>query len=89
METLWVDARGDDRPGPPPWVSDEVSTFVSVLTRQRLLYDLCGNVPPTCRPFIIPRTSEKVSLILSCIKQNVLDGCTPPKIFASVMGAVK
>ena len=37
------------------------------------------DLPPTCWPFIIPKTSEKVSLILSCVKQNKMDGCTPPR----------
>ena len=64
---------------PPPLVSDEVTKFVGVLKRQWLLYDLSGDLPPTCWPFIIPKTSERVSLILSCVKQNGLDGCTPPR----------
>ena len=74
-------------PGPEP--PHEVSKFVGVLKRQWLLYDLSEDLPPTCWPFIIPKTSEKVSLILSCVKQNGLDGCTPPEILATVMGAVK
>ena len=89
VEAPWVDGRGNARPPPPPWVSDEVTKFVGVLKRQWLLYDLSEDLPPTCWPFIIPKTSEKVSLILSCVKQNGLDGCTPPEIFATVMGAVK
>ena len=44
-----------------------------MLKRQWLLYEL----PPMCWPFIIPKTSEKVSLILSCVKQNGMDGGTP------------
>ena len=79
VEAPWVDSRGNARPGAPPWVSDEVTKFVGVLKRQWLLYDLSEDVPPTCWPFIIPKTSEKVSLILRCVKQNGLDGCTPPR----------
>ena len=63
--------------GPPPLVSDEVTKFVGVLKRQWLLYDLLEDLPPTCWPFIIPKTSEKVFLVLRCVKQNGLDGCTP------------
>ena len=37
--------------------------------------------PHTCWPFIIPKTSEKVSLMLSCVKQNGMDGCTPPRFW--------
>ena len=81
VEAPWVDARGNDRPGAPPSVSDEVTKFVAVLKRQWLLYDLSEDQPPTCWPFIIPKTSEKVSLVLSCVKQNGMDGCTPPHDF--------
>ena len=66
-------------PPPTPWGSDEVTKFVSVLKRQWLLYDLFEALPPTRWPFIIPKTSEKVSLILRCVKQNGLDGCSPPR----------
>ena len=76
-ETPCVDGRGNARPGAPPWVSDEVTKFVGVPKRQWLLYGLSEDLPPTCWPFIIPKTSEKVSLILSCVKQNGLDGCIP------------
>ena len=89
VEAPWVDGRGNARPGPPPWASDELTKFVEVLIRQWLLYDLSEDLPPTCWPFIIPKTSEKVSFILSCVKQNGLGGCTPPEILAAVMGAVK
>ena len=34
VEAPWVDAWGNDRPGAPPWVSNEVTKFVSVLKRQ-------------------------------------------------------
>ena len=34
--------------------------------------------PPTCYPFVIPKSSEKVSLILSCVKINKSDGAKPP-----------
>ena len=89
VETPWVDGRSNARPGAPPWVSDEVTKFVGVLKSQWLLYDLSEDLALTCWPFIIPKTSEKVSSILSCVNQNGLDGCTPPEIFASVIGAVK
>ena len=79
MEAPWVDDRGNARPAAPPWVSDEVTKFVGVLKRQWLLYGLSEDLPPTCWPFIVPKTSEKVFLILSCVKQNGLDGCTPPR----------
>ena len=81
MEAPWVYDRGNARPGAPPWVSDEVSKFVGVLKRQWLLYDLSEDLPPTCWPFIIPKTSEKVSLLLGCVKQNGLDGCNPPRFW--------
>ena len=77
VEAPWVDSRGFDRPGTPFSVSDEVTKFVAVLKRQWLLYDVSEQLPPTCWPFIIPKTSEKVSLILSCVKQHGMDGCTP------------
>ena len=35
-------------------------------------------LPPTCYPFVIPKSSEKVSLILSCVKQNKQVGSVPP-----------
>ena len=76
VEAPWVDARGNDRPGAPPWVSNEVHKFVPVLKRQWLLYDLSEDLPSTCWPLIIPKTSEKVSLMLSGVKQSGLDGCT-------------
>ena len=31
-----------------------------------------------CYPFVIPKSSEKVSLILSCLKINKSDGAKPP-----------
>ena len=71
--------RTGQRPaGCSPLISNEVHKFVTVLKRQWLLYDLSEDLPPTWWPFIIPKTSEKVSIILSCVKQNGLDGCTPP-----------
>ena len=48
VETPQVDARGTERPGAPPCLSDGVSKFVSVLKRQWLLYDLFEDLPPTC-----------------------------------------
>ena len=68
-------------PPPPPWVSEEVCKFVSLLKRQWLLYDLFEEPPTTCWPFLIPKTSEKVSLITSYANQNGLEGCTPPRRF--------
>ena len=84
MKAPWVDARGNDRPGAPPWVSNEVWKFVAVLKRQWLLYNLFEELPPpTCWPFIITKTSEQVSLIPICVQQNGLDGCTPrPPLFS-------
>ena len=35
-------------------------------------------LPPTYYPFVIPKSFEKVSLILSCVKQNKQDGAKPP-----------
>ena len=35
-------------------------------------------LPATCYLFVIPESSEKVSLILSCVKQNIRDGSVPP-----------
>ena len=48
VESPWVDARGNNRPGTSAWVSDEVRKFVTVLKRQWLLYDLSEDLPPTC-----------------------------------------
>ena len=79
VEARWVDDRGNAQPMAPPWVSDEVSKFFGVLKRQWLLYELCEDLPRTCWPFIIPKTSKKVSLIPSCVKQNGMHGCTPPR----------
>ena len=53
VETPWVNARGNDRPRAPPWVSDEVSKFVGTLKRQWPLNDLYENLLPTCWPFIL------------------------------------
>ena len=77
VEVPHVDARGNDRSGAPPLVSDEVHNFVAVLKRQWLLYDVSEDLPPTCWSFIIPKTLEKVSLMLRCVKQNGLDGGAP------------
>ena len=82
VETPWVDVPGNERPGAPSGVSDEVSKLVTVLKRQWLLYDLSDDLSPTCWPFIIPKTSEKLSLILSSVKQNGMDGYTPPPRFS-------
>ena len=79
VEIPWVNGRGNARPGAPPWVSNEVTKFVGVLKRQCLLYDLSEDLPPTFWPFMIAKTSEKVSLILRCVQQNGLDGCSPPR----------
>ena len=54
---------------------------MSLLKRQWLLYDLFEELPTTCWPFVIPKTSEKVSLITSYANQNGLEGCTPPPRF--------
>ena len=79
VESGWTDDRGNCRPATPAWVSGEVEELVSVLKRDWLLYDLQGSPTPTCWPFVIPESSEKVSLILSCVKQNGMDGCRPPR----------
>ena len=34
--------------------------------------------PPTCYPFVIPKSSEKVCFILSCVKINKSDAARPP-----------
>ena len=56
VETPWVDSRAIHKLGASSWVSDEVIEFVAVLKRQWLLYNLCEDLPPTCWPFIIPKT---------------------------------
>ena len=50
-----------------------------MLKRQWLLHDLAGDPSPTYSPFIIPKTSKAVSLILNCAKQNAPNGCTRPR----------
>ena len=88
VEAPWMDSRGFCRPGASSWVSVQVNLVV-VLKRQWLLYDLSEDLPPMCRPFIIPKTSQKVSFIVCCVKQNGMDGCNPPSFLASVVGAVE
>ena len=65
VQSSWMDDGGNYRPAAPEWVSGEVEELVSVLKRDWLLYDLPGSPTPTCWPFVIPKTSEKVSLIRS------------------------
>ena len=35
-------------------------------------------LPPTCYPFVIPKSSEKVFRVLGRVKQNKPDGSVPP-----------
>ena len=45
-----------------------VAEMVSTLLNSRVLS--ATPLPPTCFPFIIPKSSKKVSLILSCLGMN-------------------
>ena len=81
-----MDSRGFNRPAASSWVLDEVTKFVALLKCQWRLDDLSEELPPRCPPFIKPKTSEKVFLILSCVKQNGLDGCPPPPLVSRFRG---
>ena len=66
--------------GASRWVSQQVQRIVQAL-RGAGVYEETADPPPpppTCYPFVIPKSSEKVSLILSCVKINKSDGAKPP-----------
>ena len=89
VESSWMDAWGDHKSGTSTWIFDEVQQFVTALKRQGLLHEIFQYMPGICRRCMIPKSSKKVSLILSCVKQNGMDGCnlSAPAIFAFFMGA--
>ena len=56
--------------GASRWVTQQVEGLVSTV-RGRGVYQVPSvPCPPTGYLFVIPRSSEKVSLILRCAKQN-------------------
>ena len=61
--------------GATRWVSQQVQRIVQAL-RGAGVYEETADPPPppTCYPFVILKSSEKVSLILSCVKINKSDG---------------
>ena len=77
MEESWEDG---DRvvEGASRWVSQRVERLVSALRRAGVYQVPPDPLPPTCYAFVILKSSEKVSLILSCVKQNTRDGSVPP-----------
>ena len=79
VELEWQDGERVVR-GASRWVSRHVQRIVQAL-RGAGVYEETADPPPppfTCYPFVIPKSSEKVSLILSCIKINKSDGAKPP-----------
>ena len=64
--------------GASRWVSQQVGRLFSTL-RGAWVYQVPPDpLPLRCYPFVIPKTSEKVSLILSRVKQNRMDGSVLP-----------
>ena len=61
-------------------MSDEVSKFVGVVKRQRLLYHLSEDLPPTCWPFIISKTTEKVSSHSVVVNKMDWTGAPPRRL---------
>ena len=60
------------------WVFQQVERLVSAL-RGLGVYQLPSDrLPTTCYPFVIPKSSEKVSLSISCVQHNRMDGSVPP-----------
>ena len=78
VEREWQDGDKVVR-GATRWVSQQVQRIVQAL-RGAGVYEATADPPPppTCYPFVIPKSSEKVSLILSCVKINKSDGPKPP-----------
>ena len=79
VESPWVDERGRRRPGPSTWLSNEVTQLIRVLLQEGMLVELPGRPTPACSPFIIPKTSQSVSMILSCVRPNGMDGASQPR----------
>ena len=78
VEREWRDRERVVR-GASRWVSQQVQWILQAL-RGAGVYEETADPPPppTCYPFVIPKSSEKVSLILSCVKINKSDGANPP-----------
>ena len=64
--------------GATRWVSQQVQRIAQALRGAGVYEETADPPPPTCYPFVIPKSSEKVSLILSCLKINKSDGGKPP-----------
>ena len=58
--------------------SQQVERLVSALRGAGVFQVPSDPLPPTCYPFVIPKSSERVSLIMGCVKQNRMDGSVPP-----------
>ena len=63
--------------GASRWVSQQAERPVSAPVGGGGVPGAPGPTPPTCYLFVIPKSSEKVSLILSCVKQNKRDKSVP------------
>ena len=63
--------------GASRWVSPQVERVMSALRGAGVHRVPADPLPPTCYPFVIPKSCEKVSLILSRVKQNKQDGVKP------------
>ena len=77
VEREWQDGERVVR-GASRWVSPHVQRIVQALRGGGGLRGDRRPPPPTCYPFVIPKSSENVSLILSCVKINKSDGAKPP-----------
>ena len=78
VEREWQDGDRVVR-GATGWVSQQVQRIVQALRGAGVYEETVDPPPPPmCYPFVIPKSSEKVSLILSCVKINKSDGGKPP-----------
>ena len=78
VEREWQDGERVVR-GASRGISQHVQRIVQALRGAGVYEETADpSPPPTCYPFVIPKSSEKVSLILSCVKINKSDGAKPP-----------
>ena len=64
--------------GATKMVSPQVVRTVSALRAAAVYQVPADRLPPACFLFVIPKSPEKVSLILSCVKENRQDGVKTP-----------
>ena len=77
MEEGWDD--GDPVvQGASRWVSQQAERLVAALRGAGVHEVPLGPLPPTCYPIAIPRATENVSLIMSCVKRHKQNGAVPP-----------